>query len=48
MRVRFEEVGYSVVEGEAVDVCVVVEGRIDTDFTATVRTSDITARGQLK
>ena len=47
VRVRFVEERFTVVEGEAVEVCVLAEGRIDSPFTVRVTTSDISAEGQL-
>ena len=44
--VRFEEAVYSVVESEVAVVCVIADGRIDSPFTVSAITSDITAVGR--
>ena len=46
MTVRFEEERYSVVEGQTVELCVLADGRIDSPFTVSVSTNDITAQGE--
>ena len=46
MTVRFEEAVYSVVESEVAVVCVIADGRIDSPFTVSAITSDITAVGR--
>ena len=42
---RFEQTLYRTVEGDAVEVCVIAEGNIESQFTAQVETSDISATG---
>ena len=42
---RFEQTLYRTVEGDAVEVCVIAEGNIESQFTALVETSDISATG---
>ena len=45
--VRLGEPQYRTTEGGVVEVCVIVQGSIDTTFSVLVETSDITAQGQL-
>lgn len=43
---RFEVSEYSVTEGGVVELCVLVQGQLDSSFTALIQFSDMTATGQ--
>ena len=46
MTLGFELTEYSVVEGEVVEICLVLQGSVDSAFSVFIETSDMSALGE--